>query len=130
MKKKYIKPIDKEVEFMIWDTAGQDYYDSITRRYYKGASGALIVFSVTDKASFDNVKKWREKVLQECDRIPTILIMNKVDLIDQAVVTEQQAMSLAAELELPIYKTSVKDNLMVNEVFENLAIEFFKKGKS
>ena len=61
IKKKYIKSIDKEVEFMIWDTAGQECYDAITTRYYKGASGALIVFSVTDKDSFNSVKKWRDK---------------------------------------------------------------------
>ena len=129
MKKKYIKSIDKEVEFMIWDTAGQEYYDAITRRYYKGASGALIVFSVTDKDSFESVRKWRDKIRAECDEIPMLLVMNKVDLMDQAVMTEKQAIELANSLRLSLYKTSVKDNLMVNEVFENLAIDFFNKGK-
>ena len=129
MKKAYIKSIDKEVEFMIWDTAGQEYYDAITRRYYKGASGALVVFSATDKASFENVKKWRDKVKAECDDIPIILVMNKIDLIDQAVINEKQALELAEELKLNLYKVSVKENLMVKEVFENLVIEFFKRGK-
>jgi Ras-related protein Rab-23 len=129
MKKKYIRSIDKEVEFMIWDTAGQEYYDAITRRYYKGASGAIIVFSVTDKDSFESVKKWRDKIRAECDEIPMLLVMNKVDLMDQAVITEKQAVELANSLRLSLYKTSVKDNVMVNEVFENLAIDFFNKGK-
>lgn len=129
MKKKYIKPIDKEVEFMIWDTAGQEYYDAITRRYYKGASGALIVFSATDKDSFDSVKKWYEKVRAECDEIPMVLVMNKVDLINDAVITEKQAIELSKSLKLKLFKTSVKDNMMINEVFETLAIDFFSKGK-
>jgi len=130
MKKRYIKQIDKEVEFLIWDTAGQEYYDSITKRYYKGASGALIVFSITDKESFNNIKKWNEKILSECDTIPTFLIMNKIDLINQSVVSEQQCLAVAAELKLPLYKTSAKDNLLVNEVFDNLAVQFFKKGNN
>jgi Ras-related protein Rab-23 len=128
MKKKYIKAIDKDVEFMIWDTAGQEYYDAITTRYYRGASGALIVFSVTDKVSFESVRKWRDKVISECDNIPMVLIMNKVDIMEQAVITERQASDLAAELKLPLHKVSVKDNLMVSEVFELLAVEFFNKG--
>jgi Ras-related protein Rab-23 len=130
MKKKYIKPIDKEVEFMIWDTAGQEYYDAITRRYYKGASGALIVFSVTDKDSFDSVKKWYDKVRAECEEIPMVLVMNKVDLVNDAVITEKQALDLAKTLKLKLFKTSVKDNMMINEVFETLAIDFFSKGKN
>jgi Ras-related protein Rab-23 len=128
MKKKYIKVIDKEVEFMIWDTAGQEYYDAITRRYYKGASGAVIVFSITDRDSFIAVKKWRDKVKAECDEIPMLLVQNKIDLTDQAVVTDKEARDLASELGLNLYRVSVKDNTMVSEVFENLAIDFFKKG--
>ena len=128
LKKKYIKQIDKEVEFMIWDTAGQEYYDAITRKYYKGASGALIVFSITDKLSFDSVRKWKEKVRSECNDIPILLVMNKIDLINQVVIDDKQAENLASELHMPLYKVSVKENLNVNEVFDNLAIEYFKKG--
>jgi len=129
MKKKYIKVIDKEVEFMIWDTAGQEYYDAITRRYYRGANGVLIVFSITDKASFENVKKWYDKVNAECGKIPTLLLMNKMDLINESVVDEKMANNLAKEIGIKLFKVSVKDNLNINEVFEELAIQFFKQGK-
>jgi len=129
IKKKYVKSIDKEVEFMIWDTAGQECYDAITTRYYKGASGALIVFSVTDKDSFNSVKKWRDKIRSECDSIPIVLVMNKIDMINEAVINDKEAMDLAVELKMSLVKVSVKDNIMVDETFENLAIEFFKKGK-
>jgi Ras-related protein Rab-23 len=128
IKKKYIKSIDREVEFMIWDTAGQECYDAITTRYYKGASGAMIVFSVTDKDSLNSVKKWKDKIRAECNAIPIVLIMNKIDLIHESMVTDKEAIDLAFELKVPLMKVSVKDNIMVNEVFDNLAIEFFKKG--
>jgi small GTP-binding protein len=128
IKKKYIKSIDKEVEFMIWDTAGQECYDAITTRYYKGASGALIVFSVTDKDSFNSVKKWKDKIRSECDSIPVVLVMNKIDMINEAVIYDKEAMNLAVELNMSLVKVSVKDNIMVDETFENLAIEFYRKG--
>jgi Ras-related protein Rab-23 len=129
MKEKYVKSIDRNVSFYIWDTAGQDYYDSITRRYYTGADAALVVFSLTDKNSFDSVKKWVGKVRTECDDIPIALVMSKIDLLEQAVISDKMAVELAKEVGLNLYKVSSKDNVMVNEVFEVLAVEHFKKGE-
>ena len=123
--KRYVKAIDREVEYYIWDTAGQDYYNAITRRYYKGADAALIVFSVIDKESFDNVSSCDDKVINECDHIPIILVMSKIDLIDEAVVSEKEAIELAKQLNLNLIKVSSKNGTMVNEVFEKLAIEHF-----
>jgi Ras-related protein Rab-23 len=128
MKKKFVKAINKEVEFMIWDTAGQEYYDAITRRYYKGACGAVLVFSCTNIESFKAIRSWYDKVRAECDVIPIMLVMNKIDLIEDSVVSEKDAMALASELKLQLFKASVKDNVMINEIFENLAVEFFNKG--
>ena len=54
-KKHQIKELSDEVEFYIWDTAGQEEYNSLTRRYYKGASACIIAFSTTDRESFNHV---------------------------------------------------------------------------
>ena len=52
----------KVAKLQIWDTAGQDRFRSITKNYYKGANGIIVIFSVTDKKSFDNVKKWIHQI--------------------------------------------------------------------
>ena len=124
--KKYIKNIEKEIEFYIWDTAGQDYYNSITKRYYKGADAALIVFAINDKDSFDNIISWYDKIYQECDNIPIILVMSKIDLKHEAVVSDIEAENLAKKLNIDFMKVSSKDNIMVNEVFEKLSIIHFQ----
>ncbi len=124
--KRYIKNIEKEIEFYIWDTAGQDYYNSITKRYYKGADAALIVFAINDKDSFDNIISWYDKINQECDNIPIILVMSKIDLKHEAVVSDIEAENLAKKLNIDFMKVSSKDNIMVNEVFEKLAIIHFQ----
>ena len=129
--KRYIKNIEKEIEFYIWDTAGQDYYNSITKRYYKGAyykgaDAALIVFAINDKDSFDNIISWYDKIYQECDNIPIILVMSKIDLKHEAVVSDIEAENLAKKLNIDFMKVSSKDNIMVNEVFEKLAIIHFQ----
>ena len=98
--KRYIKNIEKEIEFYIWDTAGQDYYNSITKRYYKGADAALIVFAINDKDSFDNIISWYDKIYQECDNIPIILVMSKIDLKHEAVVSDIEAENLAKKLNI------------------------------
>ena len=51
-----------EVRLMLWDTAGQEEFDAITRAYYRGAQACVIVFSTTDRHSFTSVRKWRKKV--------------------------------------------------------------------
>ena len=62
---KFIKEHGQEVQFYIWDTAGQEEYDALTRKYYKGASACILAYSTEDEKSFQNVKKWREKVDNE-----------------------------------------------------------------
>ena len=123
--KKYIKKLDREIEFQIWDTAGQDYYNAITRRYYKGADAALIVFSINDKESFENVKSWHEKVIQECGNIAMALVMSKVDIKDDIKVTMEDAEKLAKNLKLNLFKVSSKTGENINECFEYLACEHY-----
>ena len=68
---------------MLWDTAGQEEFDAITKAYYRGAQACVIVFSTTDRASFEAVKKWKKKVEDECgggvNSIPMVLVQNKID---------------------------------------------------
>lgn len=73
-RKHFIKDLGEEVEFYIWDTAGQEEFNSLTRRYYKGASACIIAFSTTDKDSFDHAEKWRNAVEEECGDIPMVLV--------------------------------------------------------
>ncbi|PHJ22123.1 small rab-related gtpase [Cystoisospora suis] len=74
---------EEELTFLLWDTAGQEEYNSVTRAYYRGAGAAVIVFSTTDRASFDAVANWHRKILEECDGVIIVLVQNKIDLMDQ-----------------------------------------------
>ena len=65
---------------MVWDTAGQEEFDTITRAYYRGAKAAIVVFSTTDRQSFKNVSRWKKKLEAECEDVEIVLVRNKVDL--------------------------------------------------
>mmetsp|Transcript_5521 Transcript_5521/g.19410 ORF Transcript_5521/g.19410 Transcript_5521/m.19410 type:complete len:150 (-) Transcript_5521:1401-1850(-) len=85
-KEKYIDSVAQNITFMVWDTAGQEEFDAITRSYYRNANGCVVAFSTVDRDSFEAVEKWKSKVEAEVGQIPMVLVQNKVDLIDQSVV--------------------------------------------
>lgn len=77
----------EDIRIMLWDTAGQEEFDAITKAYYRGAQACVLTFSTVDRSSFEAVKEWKVKVENECGEIPTVIVQNKIDLMDQAVVT-------------------------------------------
>ena len=126
--KKYIKKIDQTIDFYIWDTAGQDHFNAITRRYYRGADACLIVFAINDKESFIQVKSWHKKMVAECGDIPTALIMSKIDLKNEQTVSDEDAEKLSKELRIKLFKVSSKEGIMVEECFEYLAEKNYQKN--
>lgn len=125
-KKVYIKEANREVSYLIWDTAGQEYYDSITRRYYKGADAAVLVFSITDRNSYIKIPYWHEKIKNECGSIPVLLAMNKIDIEKGREVTIKETFEFAYSMNLELILTSCKNNTRVSELFEKLAAMYLK----
>lgn len=68
----------------MWDIAGQDYAKTMARTYYKGASGCIIMFDLSDKKTFEEAKGWKADLdkrvfLPNAENIPCILFANKVE---------------------------------------------------
>ncbi|XP_047590400.1 ras-related protein Rab-23 isoform X1 [Lutra lutra] len=120
---------DEDVRLMLWDTAGQEEFDAITKAYYRGAQACVLVFSTTDRESFEAISSWREKVVAEVGDIPTVLVQNKIDLLDDSCIKNEEAEALAKKLKLRFYRTSVKEDLNVTEVFKYLAEKYLQKLK-
>nr|CAB3265362.1 ras-related protein Rab-23-like [Phallusia mammillata] len=121
---------ENDVRLMLWDTAGQEEFDSITKAYYRGAQACVLAFSTTDRDSFEAIEKWKSKVEEEVGpNIPLVLVQNKIDLLEQAVVEQEEAENLAKKLKLRFYRTSVKEDLNVTEVFQYLTEKHVQKTK-
>lgn len=119
---KQLKVNEEDIRLMLWDTAGQEEFGAITRSYYRGAQACVLAFSTTDRDSFEAIEEWRTKLEDEVPTdIPIVLIQNKIDLLDEAVVQQDEAEELAKKLKVRFYRTSVKEDLNVNEVFNYLA---------
>jgi len=119
---------DKVIKAQIWDTAGQERFRALTRGYYRGALGALLVFSISSRQSFNNCETWLEELMAHAD--PGILVMlvgNKNDMETQREVQTNEAMSFAQKNKLSFVEASAKDNHGVTEAFEKLINEIYKQ---
>lgn len=88
-----LKVSGKTIKAQIWDTAGQERYRAITSAYYRGAVGALLVYDITKKQTFDNTERWLTELREHADDdIVILLVGNKSDLRHiRAVSTEEGA---------------------------------------
>lgn len=112
---------DKQITMSIWDTGGQEMFDYIRPFYYKGASGALIVYDITRKKSFENLEKWFDNLYSQCGEIPVILVGNKIDLIDERVISTEEGSDYAMQKGVIFYETSAKTGEKVVDVMNELA---------
>ncbi|GAB4848717.1 Ras- protein Rab11D [Ancistrocladus abbreviatus] len=88
----------KSIKAQIWDTAGQERYRAVTSAYYRGAVGALLVYDITKRQTFEHIPQWVEELCGHADKnIIIMLIGNKTDLEDQRVVSTEDATEFCSE---------------------------------
>ncbi|XP_026411271.1 ras-related protein RABD1-like isoform X2 [Papaver somniferum] len=118
----------KTVKLQIWDTAGQERFRTITSSYYRGAHGIIIVYDVTEKESFDNVKQWLSEIDRYAnDTVCKLLVGNKCDLVEEKVVETETAKAFAEKLGISFLETSAKDSINVEQIFSTMAAEIKKR---
>ncbi len=121
-----------KVSLMIWDLAGEYSYETVRRHYYSGCHSIILVYSVVDRASFDNTSKWLIETLKYMDKLPPVLVLaNKIDIrpdhspSDTVLQEEGErfARVLAKRLDVPtLFKeTSALTGENVDDAFRELA---------
>ncbi len=119
---------DKIYRVQIWDTAGQENFRSITRAYYKNSVCACVVYDITSKNSFENIKSWIEDCRKQCPKtILLVLIGNKVDLENEREVSYEEGDDFAKKYEMFFFETSAKTGINIDEVFIKTTNEIAKK---
>ncbi|XP_024983869.1 ras-related protein RABA5a-like [Cynara cardunculus var. scolymus] len=116
----------KEVKAQIWDTAGQERFRAVTSAYYRGAVGALVVYDISRRQTFDSVGRWLHELHTHCDmNVVTILVGNKKDLKDAREVSTAEGKSLAESETLFFTETSALDSSNVNAAFQTIVKEIY-----
>ena len=125
---KIIEINGKLIKIQIWDTAGHEAFQSITRAYYKGAVGALLVYDITRRDSYEHLNKWLKEIKNNASKdITIILIGNKKDLENQRQVTYEEGESFARENNLLFLETSAKSADNINEAFNLSGVRILDK---
>merc|ERR1712063_189343 len=100
---------DNQIKLQIWDTAGQESFRSITRSYYRGAAGALLVYDITRRDTFNHVSRWLEEARSNGNpNMVVLLVGNKSDLDARRQVQRSEGEQFAEKHGLIFLETSAK----------------------
>ncbi|XP_032549390.1 ras-related protein Rab-17 isoform X1 [Chiroxiphia lanceolata] len=119
------------VKFEIWDTAGQEKYQSVCHLYYRNAHAALLVYDIAKKETFKKAKLWLEELEKKFlpDEIVIALVGNKTDLAAEREVTTEEGAEFARTKGLLFMETSAKCNHQVNDIFMAIVQELLCREK-
>ncbi|XP_073148224.1 ras-related protein RABA5b-like [Henckelia pumila] len=118
----------KEVKAQVWDTAGQERFRAVTSAYYRGAVGALIVYDISRKPTFESIKRWLDELNTHCDTaVARMLVGNKCDLENIREVSVEEGKCFAEEEGLFFIETSALDSTNVRKSFEIVIREIYDK---
>ena len=118
--------LDKKVKLEIWDTAGQERYRSVTKMFYKDADIAVLVYDITNKDSYDELKNYWVEQVKDSTRKGTnlVIVANKSDLIEKEQVDEDEARNYARSINASFFVVSAKDSISVGELFKEIVKKY------
>ena len=122
---------NKNIKLQIWDTAGQDRFRALTKNYYKGANGIILIYDISTTQTFENVKVWINQIKEEANaNVIIYLVGNKIDLPkDKRTVSEEEGQKLADEYKFLFKEASAKEGTNVNEIFQELVEKIDAEAK-
>eukprot|EP00455_Lapot_gusevi_P013427 TRINITY_DN16539_c0_g3_i2.p1 TRINITY_DN16539_c0_g3~~TRINITY_DN16539_c0_g3_i2.p1 ORF type:complete len:184 (-),score=10.95 TRINITY_DN16539_c0_g3_i2:48-545(-) len=130
---KTIQVNGKPVALGIWDTAGAERYESMTRLYYKSASAAIVCYDMTEKSSFEKVRFWVNELTTHEDGVVICIVGTKCDLLGEhkdREVSQKEVEIYASRIGAQTFSTSAKTGENVDAVFQKAAELIMSKPKS
>lgn len=120
----------QRIKIQLWDTAGQERFRAVTSAYYRGAQGVVLVFDVTNRASFEHIEKWTREIRDNSDSTAVIIVVgNKIDLVEKRVVSQEECIEWASKSKTYYIETSAKQGTGIDEMFLTLTKEIYKSKK-
>ncbi|MEM3395719.1 MAG: Rab family GTPase [Thermoplasmata archaeon] len=117
--KKSVMVGEDEIILIIWDILGQRYHDELHKGHYSGTEGALFVFDITRRETFEKLESWISSLNNAVGKVPAILLANKSDLPSWQVSLEEIE-NFATTKGMPYFITSAKTGVNVNEAFTRM----------
>ncbi|RLI63906.1 MAG: hypothetical protein DRO88_08695 [Promethearchaeia archaeon] len=118
---------ENQLNFMIWDVAGQNFFRRVRKYYYQGADVGFICYDVTRRETFDKIQFWLEDIRAVLPNIPLVIIGNKIDLENAREVSHDEGEEIARSLNCSFMETSAKTGDFVRDAFSIVGIGLFFK---
>ncbi len=109
------------INLQIWDLGSQDFLERVRANYYIGTQGVIFMYDVTSWESFNAVEDWKNEVDRHVDDYKSLLVANKIDLVDERVVSTEEGENLAKQYGMDYIEVSVLLDNNVNKAFEMIA---------
>jgi len=118
-----------KVKLRIWDTAGQERFRTLTRQFYRGSQGILMLYDMTNVTTFNNIESWIKQIRENTKGTNPciVLIANKADLESKRKVARKTGEKFAAKHKIKYFETSALTKEGVNKAFQTLAEEVVKR---
>jgi small GTP-binding protein len=120
---KYLTPANEEISVVmsLWDVAGQGQFAVVRKGYYQGTDGVLLLFDLTRRKTFDNAKAWADEIRAVVPAVPILLVGNKVDLPNHAVLPQEWARASTEQNFVGYAIISAATGRGVDDVFKGIA---------
>jgi len=124
------KKYNKSISLDIWDTAGQELYRALAKNFYLNASIGILVYDIRRKESFESIKDyWYEQVKTSGEENMVFgVVGNKCDLFQEEKVSEAEGKKFAKEIGAVFQLTSCKENIGIDELFQECAQKFMESN--
>lgn len=122
---KYITVQGQQIQALIWDTAGTERFNSMTKPFYRGTDACILVADLTSAASFDHLTHWRDSIvdalgIENTDTFPFAVFANKADLLGARVVSEGEVNEWGTKLQCPVFEVSAENGQNVETGFKHV----------
>ena len=127
---KVVEVDQTKVKLQIWDTAGQERFRSVTHAYYRDSHALLLLYDITSKQSFDNIRAWLSEIKEYApENVVVMLLGNKADRSNERVVKKEDGERLAQDHNVAFMETSAKTGMNVDLAFMAIARELTSQHK-
>jgi len=126
IKTKVMKICNKNILVKIFDTAGQERFNSITTSLFQKVQGIVLVYDISNEDSFRNINNWILKIKDNFLNVQYILVGNKCDLENERIISKKDGMNLAKKYNFKFFETSSKTGQNINEVIIELVTDIYK----
>ncbi|KAL0214571.1 hypothetical protein P9112_006755 [Eukaryota sp. TZLM1-RC] len=122
---------DRTLRLGIWDTAGSERFEAMSRIYYRGARAAIVCYDITDKSTFDRTLFWINQLQANEPNCAVYICATKVDLLDEGhtrAVPKSAVTQIAEEVSAKMFETSAKTGADIPELFKTIVEDYVNSG--